>query len=60
MNSLDNPLNRIGASVNILPLTTAPIILVTEVTQMIVFVILNEAKYLKIIQNRNLEILRSE
>jgi len=27
--------------------------------QMIVFVILNEVKYLKIIQNRNLEILRS-
>jgi len=26
---------------------------------MIVFVILNEVKYLKIIQNRNLEILRS-
>ena len=31
----------------------------TEVKQMIVFVILNELKYLKIIQNRSLEILRS-
>jgi len=30
----------------------------TKVTQMIVIVILNEAKYLKIIQNRKLEILR--
>jgi len=26
---------------------------------MIVFIILNEVKYLKIVQNRNLEILRS-
>jgi len=32
---------------------------ITEVTQMIVFVILNEVKYLKIIQNPNIEILRS-
>jgi len=32
--------------------------IITEVTQIIVFVILNEVKYLEIIQNRNLEILR--
>jgi len=31
----------------------------TEVMQMLVFVILNKVKYLKIIQNRNIEILLS-
>jgi len=33
--------------------------LLTEVMLIIAFVILNEVKYLEIIQNRNLEILRS-